>query len=194
MGKIPTSKNVAALSRLLFLYSPPKRESRGNEMNIWSTGSTQLSSLNMRIMRLFLLSALQKRRDDNTGFSSAMSKTGWGGFPNPGHPKKCSAPRLLLGEVRGRQNLTNWRMSSGRSFGLFHHINSLEPQKVGENTSSAPLDRWNPGVDGGGDLCSAAASVKFRSRKLKARLVGKKMWWSLDFCFTSFWKLPFQRV
>lgn len=186
MEKIPTSKNVAAL----FLYSPPKRESQGNEMNIWSTGSTHLSSLNMWIMRLFLLSALQKRRDDNTGFSSAMSKTGWGGFPNPGHPQEMLSFQVFC-----------WVKSVGAKTWPIGGVKWPHHQLVGTSKGWGkyqlrPLDRslkpwswwwWWPLF-----CCS-----RFRwswSWKLKARLVGKKMWWSLDFCFTSFWKLPFQRV
>lgn len=77
------------------------------------------------------------------------------------------SPRLLLGEVQVCAQLDPLAFSVKWEVGtrLFHHIiNSLEPQKVGENTSSAPLDRsLKPGADGGGDLCSAAASVEVGS-------------------------------
>ena len=189
MEKIPTSKNVAAL----FLYSPPKRESQGNEMNIWSTGSTQLSSLNMWIMRLFLLSALQKRRD-NTGFSSAMSKTGWGGFPNPGHPQEMLSSQAFVGWSPWAAKLDQLADVKWEVFRVVSPHHQLVGTSKGwgkyQLRPVGPLKPWSWWWWWPLFCCS------FRISKLEVEgPVGwEENWISLDFCFTSFWKLPFQRV
>lgn len=71
---------------------------------------------------------------------------------------------------------------------LFHHIiNSLNLKRLG--CTSRHVGSLKPGVDGGEPM---------QQLPLKLEVEGLVGWeenvMSLDFCFTSFWKLPFQRV
>lgn len=89
-------------------------------------------------------------------------------------PKKCSAPRFFVGWSSWVPKLTNWRsVSSGRSeLGCFTTSSTRWTSK-GWVVPADTLDRWNL------ELMVVNQCSSFRwSWKLKAWLVGKKMWWA----------------